>query len=370
MFLHNISRNIKITAIALAAIVPLQSEACTSAIVSGKLTLDGRPIIWKHRDTSASDNFLHRVEREGKIGYVGLFNGADSLCLDEAWMGMNDEGFAIINTVAYNLPENDPDFADREGYVMALALETCRTVDDFKQLLTNLPKPMGVRTNFGVLDADGNAAYFETDDYNFEVFDLADEPSGIMIRTNFAYSGTPDDGMGYIRHQNVEDLLKNHIKTASLLPVNFTDGLSRAYYNSLTGFAADECSDSWVVDQDFIPRHSSTASIAIQGVKKGEDTDNMIMWANVAYPPCAYTVPVKLHNIPTAVDAIAPDNAHCEMALDARERMLKVFPVTRGSGPRYIHMDEARSINEEMYLKSLESYSSAAASASRELQDR
>jgi len=30
------------------------SEACTSAIVAASATADGRPILWKHRDTSAS----------------------------------------------------------------------------------------------------------------------------------------------------------------------------------------------------------------------------------------------------------------------------------------------------------------------------
>ncbi len=44
------------------------------------------------------NNFLYRVEQPGKIGFVGLFNGADELNLDEAWMGMNDAGFVILNT--------------------------------------------------------------------------------------------------------------------------------------------------------------------------------------------------------------------------------------------------------------------------------
>lgn len=131
-------------------------------------------------------------------------------------MGMNDAGFAIMNTVAYNLPANAPSWIDREGYVMAEALQTCRSVDDFARLLDSLPKPMGVRTNFGVIDADGNGAYFETDDYKYVRYDLRDAQGGVMIRTNYAYSGTPDEGKGYIRHQNVVDLLKAQIDTGSL----------------------------------------------------------------------------------------------------------------------------------------------------------
>lgn len=335
-----------------------QGRACTSMIVSGTATASGRPIIWKHRDTSAESNFVHRVEKPGKTGYIGLFNGGDSLCLDEAWMGMNDLGFAIINTVAYNLRANSPEWTDREGYVMAQALETCRTVDDFAALLDSLPRPMGVRTNFGVLDADGNGAYFETDDYTYKRFDLSDAKEGVMIRTNYAYSGTPDEGMGYIRHKNVADILAPQIATASITPASLTEGVSRSFYNSLTGFDGNESSDSWAVDQDFVPRHSSTSSIAIEGILPGETPRAMIMWANIAYPPCCHVVGVTLDNVPAQVDATAQDGtARSPLAIEAAEYKCSVFPVERGSGPRYINLDAARQINEEQYQISLEEYS-------------
>ena len=60
--------------LASALCAPL-SEACTSAIVAASATVAGRPILWKHRDTDATNNFLYRVEQPGKIGFVGLFNG-------------------------------------------------------------------------------------------------------------------------------------------------------------------------------------------------------------------------------------------------------------------------------------------------------
>ncbi|MDE6134660.1 MAG: C45 family peptidase, partial [Muribaculaceae bacterium] len=262
------------------------ASACTSAIISAKASADGRPILWKHRDTSASNNYLYRVENPGQIGYVGLFNGADSLDLSEAWMGMNDEGFAIMNTVAYNLPENDPSWIDREGAVMAKALATCRTVDDFEQLLRTLPKPMGVRTNFGVIDAQGNGAYFETDDWNYEVFRLADAPDGVLLRTNYAYSGQPDDGMGYIRHSNLEYILKDEIATGTVTPATLTEKVSRSFYHSMLGSDLLESGGEWAIDQDFIPRRSSTASIAIEGLLPGESPRQMMMWANLGYPPC------------------------------------------------------------------------------------
>lgn len=337
------------------------AHACTSMIISAEASLDGRPILWKHRDTSASDNYLYRVDRPGEIGYVALFNGGDSLCFDEAWMGLNDRGFAIMNTVAYNLPENSPEYTDREGVVMAEALASCVTVDDFGQMLDRLPKPLGVRTNFGVMDAAGNGAYFETDDYTYERFDLSDAPSGVLIRTNFAYSGQPDAGMGYIRHANVEKILAEEIASGTITPAALTEGLSRSFYNSLTGFDASDSGERWAVDQDFIPRYSSTASIAIEGLLPGEPPSQAVIWANLGYPPCSHVVAATLDSIPVAALPADSLGARCALAIDAAERKMEAFPVDRGSGQRYIDLEAVRNISEEQYGISLEEYAKAAA---------
>lgn len=336
------------------------ADACTSAIVSGRATASGRPILWKNRDTSATGNFLYRVENPGKIGYVGLFNGSDELDLSEAWMGMNDEGFAIMNTVAYNLPENDPGWIDREGIVMARALATCRTVDDFEQLLQSLPKPLGVRTNFGVLDANGDGAYFETDDWNYERFDLKDAPDGILIRTNYAYSGTPDDGMGYIRHANVEYILKDEIATRSITPASLTEDVSRSFYHSVLGNDMLEMGDSWTIDQDFVPRRSTQATVAIEGILPGEKPEAQIMWANLGYPPCGHVVAATLDHIPAeALPAGGEAGYRSPQSLVADELKLSVFPMVRGSGKYYINLDALRPIIEEQYRISLGNYANA-----------
>ena len=66
----------------------LETAACTSAIVSGKLTSNGRPILWKHRDTSDLNNKVARIENDGKIPFVALFNSSYKECR-EAWIVMN-----------------------------------------------------------------------------------------------------------------------------------------------------------------------------------------------------------------------------------------------------------------------------------------
>lgn len=134
----------KLLLIALAASLFAASptDACTSLVASGRATPDGRPILWKHRDTDAPSNYLARVEpgSPGEIGFVGLFNAGDSIMRD-AWAGMNDAGFAIMNTASYNLAPDTTDFKDREAVVMGIALRRCRTVADFAALLDSLPRP-------------------------------------------------------------------------------------------------------------------------------------------------------------------------------------------------------------------------------------
>ena len=50
----------KIIAIA-AVLCALGSVACTSAIVSGRLTANGRPLLWKNRDTDDQNNKIERI---------------------------------------------------------------------------------------------------------------------------------------------------------------------------------------------------------------------------------------------------------------------------------------------------------------------
>lgn len=111
-------------------------------------------------------------------------------------MGMNDVGFAVMNTASYNIKDDKVPASkmDKEGIVMTKALKHCRTVDDFARLLETLPRPMGVEANFGVIDASGNGAYFETNNHSYKRFDLKDAENGVLVRTNYSHSGRPGRG--------------------------------------------------------------------------------------------------------------------------------------------------------------------------------
>ena len=158
-------KNLRTLTLLIAVIFSANIFACTSVIISGKYTKNGRPLMWKHRDTSSLHNRLVYIQGK-KYSYQGVVNSND-INNEQIWMGFNDAGFAIMNTASYNInpkeqTEDENLIMDQEGHFMRKALEVCATLEDFENFMKEYKKPMGVAANFGVLDANGGAAYYET----------------------------------------------------------------------------------------------------------------------------------------------------------------------------------------------------------------
>ena len=311
---------------------------CTSAVVSGRVTPDGRPLLWKHRDASDLNNRIVHFEAEGgKLEFVGLVNGVDTMA-NEVWAGYNTSGFAIMNTASYNLKNDTSSLSDREGVVMKQALGECRTVEDFARLLDSLPRPIGVEANFGVIDALGGAAYFEVNSYEVFRYDVKDSPDGYLLRTNYSVSGRPNEGYGYIRYDNAARLFSRAASERSITPEWITGICSRSFYHTLLG--RDFTTDTWVVDQDFIPRRSTSASVVIEGVNSGESPVFTTMWTMLGYPPCSVVLPVWIgceYGVPTLLQG-SEDSVRSPLCEWSNRLKNKVFSLERGSGPHYLHM--------------------------------
>lgn len=353
----------------------LRGSACTSAIISADKNPYGRPILWKHRDTSAIDNKVEFVaSKPGEYSYVALFNAADK-DLKEAWMGMNEYGFAVMNTASYNIKDDNVSAKkmDKEGLVMTKALKSCRTVDDFARLLETLPRPMGVEANFGVIDASGNGAYFETNNHSFKRFDLKDAENGVLVRTNYSHSGRENEGFGFVREANACHLLAPYVETDAITPEVLTEGLSRSFYHDMNKRDYANGADRWIIDQDFIPRYKSTATVAIEGCKPVSDINKVtpefvknqyVMWTGLGYPPCAEVraVTCEAGGVEKELKGSLP-NGHAPLADKAREMRDMVFPIHKGNGDKYIDIttlynkegtglaDKVKAINKENYRK-------------------
>lgn len=342
----------KILVTLVAAAYSVAAFACTSAIVSASANPSGRPILWKHRDTSATDNKVEYVAPcEGGFGYVALFNSSDK-DLAEAWMGMNDAGFAVMNTASYNIKDDKVPAKkmDKEGVLMTAALRRCRTVDDFARLLEEYPRPMGVEANFGVIDALGNGAYFETNNHDFVRYDLKDAPDGLLVRTNYSHSGRPGEGYGFIREDNANCLLKPYAQKHEVTPELLTETISRTFYHDGKKKDYTWSENTRLLDEDFIPRYKSTATIAIEGCRPVESLDSVspefvnaeyIMWTGVGYPPVAEIRAVRCADdgVPYGLRGNLP-GGHCELGNKAKHLRDEVFLQKSPKGKKYLDISK------------------------------
>ncbi len=220
-------------------------------------------------------------------------------------------------------------------------------LQDFEALLKSLPKPMGVNANFGVIDANGGAAYYETSNYEFTKFDANDQataPFGYIIRTNYSYTGGREEEYGLIRFQNAEDLFHLAANTQSISYPFILSDVSRSLRHSLTKTdlshnLPEHYNNTRFVDfSDFIPLYSSAATTVVQGIKEGEDPTLTTMWTVLGFQLTSVAVPCWIAGGPQLPKILIADNSGtaplCNKALILKK---EVFPLKKGSYKKYIN---------------------------------
>jgi hypothetical protein len=332
--------------IVISLLIVISIKPCTTAVVSGKATNDGRPLLLKNRDADALQNKLVYFF-DGKFKFIGLVN-SDDKDNKEVWCGFNEAGFAIMNSASYNLKMNDTTkLSDKEGIIMRLALQNCATLQDFEKFLNELPKPLGVEANFGVIDANGGAAYYETNNFSFVKYDVNDPsvaPNGYLIRTNYSFAGEENKGYGYIRYQTASQLFESQIKNGKISFEFLINDVPRCLIHSftktdLTKNLPEENSDNYVFFRDYIPRHSTSAAIVVQGVKENESPSLTTMWTILGFPLTSVIIPVWLledGTMPKILQADETGNAPlCNAALQLKD---KVFSPQNDASENYLNL--------------------------------
>jgi hypothetical protein len=346
----------------LLSILSNQILACTTFLISGKYTTDGKPLLFKNRDTEEMQNSLVFFT-DGKYKYIGLVDGTkewDKM----VWGGYNETGFAIINSAAYNNNIDDTTkFKDQEGIVMKLALQTCQTLADFENLLNSLPKPMGVDANFGVIDAFGGAAFYETGNYRFVKFDANDPkiaPNGILIRTNHSLSADLTKGYGYIRYNTAVGVLTKAKEEGKLSPQFLFNNLSRNLYNSLTktdlskDLPKQRNTPEFKFFIDYIPRVMTASAIMIVGAKDYKHIKDAMMWTILGFPMTSVAVPTWISAGDKLPRVVTMDTTYkspiCTAALKFKE---ECFPITYDRGGNYINLSAAINQQNNGYMQLL-----------------
>jgi hypothetical protein len=340
-------RKLQLSSVLLFFILSQTIHPCTTAVVSGKATDDGRPLLLKNRDADALQNKLVYFF-DGKYRFIGLVNSEDKDNKD-VWCGFNAAGFGIMNSASYNLKINDTTtIADLEGRIMKMALETCATLEDFEKLLNDLPKPLGVEANFGVIDANGGAAYYETDNFKFIKYDVNDPsvaPNGYLIRTNFSVAGEENKGYGYIRYKTASGLFENQTKNGKISFEFLINDVPRCLVHSFTKtdltktLPENQSESNYIFFRDYIPRHSSAAAIVVQGVKENESASLTTMWTILGFPLTSVIIPVWLledGTMPNVLQADETGNAPlCNVALQLKDG---VFSSQNDASENYLNL--------------------------------
>ncbi len=261
------------------------------------------------------------------------------------WAGVNDAGFAIMNSASYNIEENDE---EADGQFMRLALQTCTSLSEFQALLdrTN-PGGRAVASNFGVIDARGGAAYFETSPKAYQRFDATDPalaPQGFLVRSNFSDSGDDQRGSGTLRRRRASALLGAAASARTLDAPLLLSRIARDVANEALGsdpLGTAAAAGPYAYVGDSICRDATSAAFVIAGVKPGENALLATLWVILGQPITGVAVPawVAARGVPAEI-AAAPGPAPLTQAFDAVKAVF--YPATRGELKRFVSVDALR----------------------------
>lgn len=280
--------------------------ACTTAVISGKATADGRPLLWKNRDTSNIHNEVI-LFKEGPLRAIAVVNAGSR---KSAFMGVNEAGFCLENSLSKDLGTSGKKTGMGNGRFIKHALETCQTVDDFRKLLDETNKT-GRRTvaNFGVIDAQGGAALFETGPDSYTMFDANDPqtaPHGYIVRSNFATTAQGLPAIPEQRHLGKLYSAERYSQACSRLELrrkqgitvdyllrNLTRDLSGKQGTALPGTVngAPGKLPETIQTANTISRSTTVSAAVFHGVKPGENPHLTTMWTILGNPSFSLAVP-------------------------------------------------------------------------------
>ncbi len=322
-------RSVLLIVLYLLANFPALSRACTTAVISGQATADGRPLLWKNRDTSSTAHNEVALFETGKYRALAVVDAGDRKLV---WMGVNSAGFCIENSLSEDLSQTGQ--ADKSaskpkrlgnGGLMRAALEQCATVEDFRKLLLETDQTgRTTRANFGVIDAQGGAAMFETGPDRFTMFDAndpVDAPQGYIVRSNFSTTArnlpaipTADQvdelysGQRYLRACRVMELGRESATDQKIslefmlrhIARDMADADGLAYSGTVN--APEGLLPNTIVTKHTISRTTTVSAAVFHGVRAGEAPELTTMWTILGDPKFSIAVPCW-----ATVDSVADD---------------------------------------------------------------
>jgi len=266
-------------------------DACTIGIASGSVTENGKPLIWKTRDRASRPHNQVYYNTNFEINFVSVVDTTETIC----WMGLNDQGFAVLNSAAYDLDETRD---NNHGYMMQHALGNFSTIQEFENYLIATNGDREAWGNFAVMDSAGKVSLFEVSNSQYWRYDADNSQNGWLVRTNFSESGGGDVGLDrYLRSEDIiSELVENHeLSAKSLFEYNLRD-LSDPESNEVEipfeGHSQNNGLYGFFDTRNSITDKSSVSGVVMQGVNPGEDPRLSVMYTALGNPLFTPAVPV------------------------------------------------------------------------------
>ena len=320
-----------------------ETLACTTAIVSGKYTVDGRPLMLKQRDSGRIKN-VYVSGDSAKYAWTAVVPIEDNTERGVMY-GQNEVGLVVMNSTSYNL-EQKTDNPLKRGNIMCWALERCATVDEFEEMISEM-KFFSYGSNYGVMDAEGHVAYFECGHLGYKKYDADDPtvaPHGYIVRSNFGMSGDIKEGKGFARYNKAVEILEDayqhkNICWDTLLKMArcMEHGMTRV--NLYDQMPSNENSEDIAYFCDFIPRYTTASTYMVQGVRKGESPLLTTGWTCISSPLVTVTIPIwtlPKEELPKCVTR--DENGHCLLVDWATMMKSYIWPLEYADGQNYIRL--------------------------------
>ena len=272
------------TIVVIVLLLTVSGWACTTGLASASATRDGRSLLWKNRDSGHGSNEV-ACFYSGEICFIGIINADDT---SQVWAGINQSGFAIMNAESRDMarPGENTRYDD-EGVFMKEALAGCRTIDDFEGMLQKSNAAgRAVTSNFGVIDASGRAAFFETGNHEYFRFDADPAEDNFLVRANFAMRARSDEGYGKIRFGRAQQLFREALAQRNL----DARYVSRVVSTDVFLAAAEDTGP--VRTQDTVNRYRTVSAATFAGIRDGEDPELSTFWCTLGEPVVSITLPL------------------------------------------------------------------------------
>jgi hypothetical protein len=304
-------------------------------------------MIWKNRDVSDPDQAV-RYFTDGRYPYLAFIYAGQTDC---AWAGVNQTGFAIMNSNSFNLGDG-AETGIGDGQTMKLALQTCATIADFRALLDSL-NTVGRTTpcNIGVMDASGATAIFEAGAFTYFPWYTDSLADGYIVRANFSLSadtaGQKSDNRYLRASQLVADGVARNELTGSWLLENVAKDLGQVDFDPYPlpfSGRVDTFPAGMLPATGTISRTTTRSVVVITGPRPGEPVDMSTMWTVLGEPSISLALPlwVGAQSVPDGLE----DRLTAELCDEAKR--MKTYAYSDANHPSAINSYRVAEIDQFM----------------------